>query len=498
VRRLPVAGAIAAAAALATTELVGAVVDPHRPTVVAAVASRLVVLLSGPLRGPAISVFGTNDKAALIVGIVLVALALGSALARATRGRDWVFPAGLAVAGVAGVTAAWGDPLASAPWALLACAAGVVAGESTRRLLIAHAAVTPAALGRDDRRRFLAGMAVAVPAVAGIAAAGRVIRSRTGRRQRTDRLPAADRSTPIPADSFAVPGLTPYITTNERFYRIDTAVFVPDVDVDAWTLRVEGLVDHPQTYTFDDLLAMPLVEEPVTLACVSNDVGGHLIGNARWRGVPLADLLTPAGVRPEATQIVARSVDGFTIDVATESALDGRVALVALGMNGELLPARHGYPARLLVAGFYGYASGTKWLSSIELTRREDHDSYWVDRGWDKDGPIKIQSRVDVPGSGDEVSAGPVRLAGVAWAPPVGVARVEVSVDHGPWVAATLGTVASPNTWVQWIHDTELAPGSHLCAVRATNRDGVVQVEDPSTPEPSGATGYHYRGFTAR
>jgi Oxidoreductase molybdopterin binding domain len=240
---------------------------------------------------------------------------------------------------------------------------------------------------------------------------------------------------------------------------------------------------------------MPLVEEPVTLACVSNDVGGNLVGNAVWRGVPLAQLLGMAGIRPEGTQIVGRSVDDFTVAFPTSMAMDGRTAMVAVGMNGELLPIRHGYPARLVVAGLYGYASATKWLKEIRLTRLEDFDSFWVERGWAREGPIKLSSRVDVPRVGTTVRAGPVPIAGVAWAPSIGVSAVEVKIDDGPWQAAELGGVASANTWVQWVFDYDGTPGQHLVAVRAYDGAGRLQIEDPSPPEPSGATGYHYRSF---
>jgi DMSO/TMAO reductase YedYZ molybdopterin-dependent catalytic subunit len=286
------------------------------------------------------------------------------------------------------------------------------------------------------------------------------------------------------------------VTPNERFYRIDTAVTVPRVDVRQWSLRVTGLVDLPLTYRYADLLGMDLVEEPVTIACVSNDVGGGLIGNASWRGVPLAAILGPAGVRREATQLIGRSVDGFTVGFSPALALDGRPSMVALGMNGVPLPAEHGHPARLIVPGLYGYASATKWLTELELTRWEDAQSYWVERGWDRDGLINVQSRVDLAGP-DPEEPGTVVIAGVAWAPPFGVAKVEVQLDRGAWLPAELGEVASPNTWVQWRYRWRGAPaGDHLVTARVTDGAGRAQIEEPSRAEPSGATGYDYRGFS--
>ncbi len=235
-------------------------------------------------------------------------------------------------------------------------------------------------------------------------------------------LPEPVKTVPLPASQpFTVPGLSPYVTPNADFYRIDTALFVPRVSADGWSVAVHGMVDHPFELTYDELLAMPMVEEPVTISCVSNEVGGDLIGNAVWRGVPLPTLLERAGVQPGATQIVGRSVDDFTVGFPTELALDGRTALVAVGMNGEPLPAKHGFPARLIVAGLYGYVSATKWLRDIVLTRLEDFDAYWVPRGWAKEGPIKTESRIDVPRGGASVAAGRVAVAGVAWAPTRGI-----------------------------------------------------------------------------
>jgi hypothetical protein len=262
-------------------------------------------------------------------------------------------------------------------------------------------------------------------------------------------------------------------------------------------MTIGGMVDRPVTFTYADLLGMDLVEEPVTLTCVSNEVGGHLIGNAVWRGVPLTKLLDEAGIQSGATQIVGRSVDDFTVGFPTEMALDGRTAMIAVGMNGEPLPVRHGFPARLVVAGLYGYVSATKWLKEITLTRLEDFDAYWIPRGWSKLGPIKTESRVDIPRSGAKMPPGKMTIAGVAWAPSRGISKVEVSIDEGPWLAARLGEVASKNTWVQWLYDWDNAKtGSHAVSVRATDGTGEVQTEQPATPAPDGASGYHYRGFT--
>jgi DMSO/TMAO reductase YedYZ molybdopterin-dependent catalytic subunit len=292
---------------------------------------------------------------------------------------------------------------------------------------------------------------------------------------------------------FAEPGLSPFVTPTADFFRIDTALSIPRVDPSSWSLSIDGLVDRPFSLTFDELLALDAVEVPVTLQCVSNEVGGDLVGNAVWQGVPLALLLDRAGARPEGTQVVGRSVDGFTAGFPTELAGDGRTALVAYAMNGDLLPPRHGFPARLVVAGLYGYVSATKWLSEIELTRLEDVDGYWISRGWAKDGPIKIASRIDVPRSGASVAAGRVAVAGVAWAPVRGISAVEVQVDDGPWRPAMLGTAASDETWIQWHLAWDATPGRHVLRVRAVDGDGRRQIEDDAPPAPDGATGLHVR-----
>jgi DMSO/TMAO reductase YedYZ molybdopterin-dependent catalytic subunit len=231
---------------------------------------------------------------------------------------------------------------------------------------------------------------------------------------------------------------------------------------------------------------------------VSNEVGGDLVGNAVWQGVPLPVLLDRAGVQDDATQIVGHSVDGFTAGFPTELAGDGRTALVAYAMNGELLPPRHGFPARLVVAGLYGYVSATKWLSRIELARQEDVDGYWITRGWAKDGPIKLASRIDVPRNGADVVAGPTAIAGVAWAPTRGVGAVEVQVDDGEWQPAMLGTAASDETWVQWHLAWDAPPGRHRLRVRAVDGDGRRQIEADAPPAPDGATGLHTRTVTVR
>jgi hypothetical protein len=286
------------------------------------------------------------------------------------------------------------------------------------------------------------------------------------------------------------------VVPNDRFYRIDTRLLGPPrVDVDGWRLRFTGMVDRPFELTYEELLALPMVEEYVTLACVSNEVGGDLVGNASWRGVPLATLLERAGVKKGADQIVGRSVDGFTVGFPTDIARDGRHALVAVGMNGELLPANHGFPARLVVAGLYGYTSATKWLEEVELTTWDSFDAYWIPRGWSKFAPVKVQSRIDAIRPNSPIVAGPVVVAGVAWAPHRGITRVEVQVDDEPWLDAELAEELSRSAWRQWLFRWPATPGSHRLRVRATAGDGETQTADISPPAPDGATGYHTIGI---
>jgi DMSO/TMAO reductase YedYZ molybdopterin-dependent catalytic subunit len=501
------AGVVAAGAALATTELIAALAAPHRPGPVASVASRVVDVGAGSLKDLAVDLFSTNDKAALVVGIVVVSLALGAAVGLLAARWWWVAIIAFGGAAVVGVIASARDPQASLLAGTLACIAGAGLGAATLLVLLrlvpapvtAPAPLPDPRVKQPDRRTFFV-----VAGGVGLAAAMGTLASRTLRgpsRASSSRaevkLPAPARTVPLPADQpFTVDGLTPYVTGNDRFYRIDTAVFVPQVDTATWRLQITGRVDRPLTFTYDDLLAMDLVEEAVTLACVSNDVGGSLVGNAVWRGVPLTGLLDRAGVLADASQILARSVDDFTVGLPTAAATDGRTALVALAMNGEPLPIEHGYPARLVVAGLYGYVSATKWLTRLELTRLEDADSFWVERGWARDGPVKLQSRVDVPRSGAAVPRGSVTVAGVAWAPGIGISAVEVQMDEEPWVPAELGRVASIDTWVQWRHAFDLAPGAHVVSVRAIDVHGTVQTDATTPPEPNGASGHHFRGFT--
>jgi DMSO/TMAO reductase YedYZ molybdopterin-dependent catalytic subunit len=295
-----------------------------------------------------------------------------------------------------------------------------------------------------------------------------------------------------PAQSFSVAGITPIVVPNDDFYRIDTALLPPHVDAAGWSMKVTGMVDHPLTLTYSDLTTMPLFEQYVTIQCVSNEVGGDLVGNAKWTGVHLREVLAAAGVQAGATQLVGRSVDGFTAGFPTAHAMDSvRDPMIVLAMNDAPLPVLHGYPARLIIPGLYGYVSATKWLAAIEMTTLEAFDGYWIPLGWSKLGPILTQSRIDVPRSGQTLKAGRITIAGVAWAPDRGVSKVEVSIDGGEWLTCTLSGPISKATWVQWQVPWAATPGAHSIEVRATDGTGALQTTDVTPPAPDGARGHH-------
>lgn len=486
--RSALAGVVAVAVGLGVGELMAGVL-PGAPSLVVAVGQGVIAVVPRPVEEFAISVFGVWDKAALVVGIVGTSLLLGALLGLAARTRPWLGALGLVAFGVVGCNAALERPDVVATQALAA------AGAATLADLAALAALLRQSAGPSpDRRRFLMTAGVLLASAAGAAALGRDLAARYRAswfaRDFVKLPPPAAPAPPAPT-GWALPGLTPLHTPNETFYRVDMALEVPHVDPATWRLAVKGLVDRPFELTYDEILGMPLVEADVTLVCVSNAVGDDLVGNARWLGVPLDGLLRRAGVRTEATQIVGRSVDDFTAGFPTEAAFDGRGALVAVGMNGEPLPYEHGFPARLVVPGLYGYLSATKWLSAIELTTWEGFDGWWIPRGWAKKAPVKTASRIDVPRAGKRISPGPQPIAGVAWAPSRGIGRVQVQVDDGPWREATLGASLGRNSWRPWRLDWQAEPGEHTLRVRAADGAGELQTDAIHRPAPDGATGWH-------
>ncbi len=477
---------------------------PRVPSLVVAVGDAIIDLAPRTVVEFGIGTFGRDDKTVLVVGILVVALALAALLGVLARHHPWSATAGLAGVAAVGFLAAGRQADTSRPLSALAAGAGVVAGVVGVTLLLASAPVPRARDGAEpivsggSRRQFLAlagSLAlVAVAAGAGGRALLRGTRAAAARARVVLPVPYARRPPPPPGASLDNRGISPLFTPNDRFYRIDTALVVPDVDVERWRLAVTGMVREPLELTYEELLDLPMAEADVTICCVSNPVGGPLVGTARWLGVPLLDVLDKAGIAEGASQVVGRSVDGFTAGFPTAALRDARTALVAVGMNGEPLPLAHGFPVRLVVAGLYGYVSATKWLTELELTTLDDFDGYWVPRGWAKEAPIKTQSRIDVPRRSRKLAPGRVQVAGVAWAPARGISRVEVQADDEPWADARLAEPVSDAAWRQWVYEWEATPGAHRLRVRATDASGAVQSGRTGSPFPDGATGYHTVG----
>ena len=487
------AGVAAAALSLAAGEAIAGA-SPTVPSLVESVGGWVIDSVPPWVKDFAIRTFGIYDKLALVVGIVVVALLLGYIVGRLARRRFSAAVAAFVVFGGVGAAAAAREPGVSIGQALLAGAVTALLGIIALRWLLRRN--PPSTVEPSSRRAFLIGLG-AVGGLA-IAAAGggrwlisRARRAISGREEVVLPLALETVPDPVAANSFEVEGLTPIVMPNDQFYRIDTALSVPRVDLSTWTLSIKGMVDRPFQISYADLMDMDMVERYVTLSCVSNNVGGDLVGNAKWLGVPLPGLLDRAGVQTGAEQLVGRSVDDFTVGFPVAAAFDGREALVAVAMNGEPLPFEHGFPARLVVAGLYGYVSATKWLKEIELTTWDAFDAYWIPRGWAKEAPIKTQSRIDTPGPRAQIISGLRTIAGVAWAPNRGISKVEVSIDNGPWQETKLSEPLGTDAWRQWRLDWVAISGRHEIAVRATDGLGQTQTRAETPPAPDGATGWH-------
>jgi DMSO/TMAO reductase YedYZ molybdopterin-dependent catalytic subunit len=512
------AGLAAVVLGMGIGELVAALFVPASSPV-AAVGGALIDAAPGWAKEAAIAVFGTADKLALILGVGLVLLVAGALTGMLEERRP---PWGRVVAGAVGAVGAvvaMTRPDATAlSWlpAVLGAAASVLAlGLLVRRLPSpprerAYVIETPdlddasafsGGGGGTSRRTFLLWTAGAAAVGIAAAVAGSVRGAATQGIEAVRRalhLPAAAvAAPPVPAGAqLDVAGMPPVITPNADFYRIDTALIVPEVSPASWSLRIHGLVEREVVLTWDELLALPLEESVTTLACVSNEVGGDLIGTAVWLGYPIRELLARAAPAADADMVLSRSIDGFTASTPLEALTDDRNAILAVGMNGEPLPQAHGFPVRMVVPGLYGYVSATKWVTELEVTRFADATAYWTRYGWSERGPVKLSSRIDVPRRGASVGAGDTVIAGVAWQQHTGISGVEVQFDDGPWEAATLAPAISADTWVQWSIPWTATSGQHRIRCRAVSAVGETQTGMQVSPVPNGATGWDERRLT--
>ena len=518
-------GLLAALVALGVAELVAAFVGPAASPVIA-VGDAVITLTPEPVKAFAIATFGENDKIALVVGTLLVIALYALLLGLVALRRPRLAGAGIAVFGLVGVLAAAirpaGGPLDVFP-SLIGAAAGVVALRALHRPLTGLTRPAPApvtatehadervvarlwdALGSQDRkgagvdrRRFFLTSGVVLGAAVLTGGGGRLLQRRfdvAGERADLALPSPASPAAALPAGadlSREVDGLTPLFTRNRDFYRVDTALRVPQIRPTDYRLSMTGMFDSPRSYTLPDLFERDdVIERDITLTCVSNEVGGTLAGTARWIGVPLGALLRENGIRSGSDQLVCRSSDGMTIGAPTRSALEVEDAMLAFGMNGEPLPVEHGFPVRMLIPGLYGYVSACKWLTRIEATTFAAVDAYWVQREWAAQGPIKIASRIDTPAALRSFPAGRRAIAGVAWAQTRGIARVEVKVDDEDWAEAELSPDVDADVWRQWVLPHDFRPGSHSLTVRAIGADGEVQTDARAAPFPAGASGWH-------
>ncbi|MGE5289765.1 MAG: molybdopterin-dependent oxidoreductase [Micromonosporaceae bacterium] len=504
-----VAGLLTAAVALGVAQLVAGITGPQGSPVVA-VGRTAIDTTPRPVTDFAIKIFGTHDKLVLLSGIVLVLALFAAGFGAASVRRLGAGMTGLAVFAAVGLIAVMTRPDFT-PANVAPTLVGAAAGAFTLARLSKAAAPgrdTPApsrdtpvpdrqaaVLSSQGRRAFLVSGAAAAAAAAAGGVLGSLLSQRTSvsRSRALVHIPRPARpASPLPAGAdFKIPGLSPFVTPNARFYRVDTALLLPQVPPGSWRLRIHGMVNREIELSFDDLLRRPLTEADITLCCVSNPVGGPYISNTRWLGVRLADVLRQAGIRAGADQLLTTSADGYTSGTPVAAVMDGRNALLAVAMDGAPLPIAHGFPVRMIVPGLYGYVSATKWITDVNVTTFAAEQGYWVHQGWAAQGPVKTQSRIDVPTGAVTLKPGHVTVAGVAWAQHRGVAAVQVRVDRGPWHEARLAAVPDIDTWRQWAWDWQAAAGTHHLQVRATDETGYTQTPQAASPFPDGATGWH-------
>jgi DMSO/TMAO reductase YedYZ molybdopterin-dependent catalytic subunit len=504
-------GVIAAAVTLAVAEVAALLLAPAASPLLA-VGSLVIDLVPAWLKNLVIDLFGTGDKIVLIGTLVLVVLVLAAVVGVLEYRKPPFGIVGLVIVGGIATLAVTTRAESTTIWAVptvLGMIAGVVvlrvavdrlhrwSTAATRAAEIQGAASAPGSAAAVSRRGFLAVAIGAAAASVVIGTAARAMNAGTAavNAVRTAlKLPApAVVAPPIPTGAaLDIDGISPLVSSNDTFYRIDTALQVPVIDANQWKLRITGMVEEEVEIGFEELLALPLVETYVTLMCVSNEVGGQLTGNAKWLGYPIRELLERARPLAGADVVLSTSQDGWTATTPLEVLQDvDRNSLLAVGMNGEALPLEHGFPVRMVVPGLYGYVSATKWVVELKVSIFAKESAYWTDRGWSAKGPVKTSSRIDVPAFGSSVEPGTVAIAGVAWAQHVGVERVEVRVDNDPWQDATLAEAISADTWRQWFFEWEATSGDHVLEVRATNANGETQKEERVDVIPDGAEGWH-------
>ncbi|MFI5626804.1 molybdopterin-dependent oxidoreductase [Nocardioides sp. NPDC051685] len=490
------AGVLAGAVGMSVAHLTAALLTPASSPALA-VSTAVIDATPTPVKEWAVRELGSADKPILIGSVLLVTIAFAAAIGVVARRR-----LRLAVALIAGLVVLAGAAVVRQPLFevtdLVPTVVALVLGPAVLVLLTralttertpAHRSDAPSE-GAATRRSVLIGFGALALVSAAAATGGQLIVR--GRTALADIMLPRVRD-PLPTLPAGLEekhkGISRFITRNRDFYRVDTKLAVPIVDQNSWSLTIDGDVERELTFSYDDLRERENVEHDITLTCVSNEVGGKLVGAARWTGVPLKDLLEEAGVGKDADQILSTDVEGFTISTPLEAALDGRNAMIALGMNGEVLPRTHGFPARLVVPGLYGYVGATKWVTKLTLTRYDEATAYWTDRDWAIDAPIKLSSRIDTPRPLSNIPAGRTVIGGVAWAQHHGVAKVDVRIDGGRWQQAELGPDAGIDYWRQWFLPWDADPGSHQLAVRVTDRDGTVQSDDRAAPFPDGSSG---------
>lgn len=489
----PFLGMVSVVAGLISAQLIASFGTGLKNPIIS-LGNRVIDYVPSSIKEFAIKAFGTNDKSALVISISIVLLLLSAQIGKLyfseSKRKAYILVFSLAgLAAIASLFDAGANSFSLLP--------SVIAGVTTiviLRLFERKSITSESGEITWERRELF--KTVGIIGVSAIVATsvGRFFQSHASAQlQRLNIiLPKPLKFLPTPPidPALATPGLSTLFTANKEFYRIDTAISVPNIDVDSWRLKIDGFVNNPLEFTYKELSARPVFELDGTIACVSNEVGGTLVGNARWLGVRLDDLIKEAGPSSTADQIMGYSSDGFSAGFPL-AVLDGRDAMIAIGMNGEPLPLEHGFPARIIVPGLYGYVSATKWLTLIELTRFDKKQGYWVPRGWSVQAPIKTQSRIDTPRSGSNIQTGKVVIAGVAWAPIRGIARVEVRVNEEPWRDATLGPELAKTSWRQWWIDWSATPGRASISVRATDGTGVTQSSNIVPIAPNGAEGWH-------